>query len=481
MKDLHILELPSGNTLKLYLKSYKNKPGNTVELINSMVKHCEDYYSKRQMAFNPHFGCKFDEIYVSQRLIFNPMDMSLNGITHSLDSADFLEPIYKNANAIAGEYDDIATLLPHKASQILQITVFDVVSGFSMHEPYFPTTKGTKFQHLYTFIVEQFFYPWKMATTFDMNLILFDMSQPNQSFILGMSHHSSFEKTIGSPFLVFVPFQDAPILAMFDAIHTFKNVRNQWYNSRSGSADSIRLKYKGIPLTWDICEEMYDKYMKSTITMNRTITFNAIHLDRFKKMRVPLALAMFTEEAMTAFESMQQSHPGAKAALFLLKITRKFFVGTFINSTKERGNLKIFNLKHPVFETLKTAYDQFIDWKRAEGKYALDVWTFAAISSIYHGTVYLAKSIFKKYGENSKTYLCLIRCNTNEVEGLFNNIRMDNNDNLIQYPCTLAAISSFNDAKNKLGASINSRSVTPTQKYRNKTNNICINKSNSNH
>eukprot|EP01083_Nonionella_stella_P139579 426026_1 len=168
--------------MKLHLKKYKHKPGTTVELINNILQRCKNRYIQK--------------------------------------NRDFLEPIYKNANAIAQGSEDVATLLPSQASQILQITIFDIASDFSTPGPYFPTTEGTKFKHLYTFIVDQFLYPWKMITGFDMNVMLFDMSQVNQSFVLRLSRNKSFEQTIGAPILIALPFQRKPLCAMMDAVHT---------------------------------------------------------------------------------------------------------------------------------------------------------------------------------------------------------------------------------------------------------------------
>eukprot|EP01083_Nonionella_stella_P065576 171945_1 len=457
--------------------------GTTVELINNILQRCKNRYIQKNRDFNPSFGFKFDELYIAKRLIFNPNDMSLVGITHSLDSDDFLEPIYKNANAIAQGSEDVATLLPSQASQILQITIFDIASDFSTPGPYFPTTEGTKFKHLYTFIVDQFLYPWKMITGFDMNVMLFDMSQVNQSFVLRLSRNKSFEQTIGAPILIALPFQRKPLCAMMDAVHTMKNVRNQMYNSRM--PNKITLRYHGVPITWNIFIDLYEKYLSKSISLNRSLTYKAIYLDRFTKLNVPMALSIFSENTISALQAVQDASAdgssGVIGALFLAKAAKKFFVGIFVNRTKGRQNLKVKNMKHPIFQTLDEAYTDFMEWRNQDGKNALNVRTFAAISSIHFGFKYLAKLVFDKYGENSSVYICPMRLTTNEVESLFNQVRGDDHDNLPQYPNTLASILCCDEIKDAVAvndANTNNGNLTTAQ-YRQQTTNYMIHEANN--
>merc|ERR1712003_138326 len=98
---------------------------------------------------------------------------------------------------------------------------------------------------------------------------------------------------------------------------------------------------------------------------------------------------------------------------------------------------------------METNYKKLMYWKQLDGKNALDVRTFAAISSIYHGFKRVCEVFFAKYSQNSDAYICPSRLTTNKNESLFNEVRCNNHDNLVQYGNTLASKSVHAAAKNK--------------------------------
>eukprot|EP01083_Nonionella_stella_P167060 560487_1 len=161
-----------------------------------------------------------------------------------------------------------------------------------------------------------------------------------------------------------------------------------------------------------------------------------------------------------------------------------FFFFLRLSSTKGRENIKIKNKKHPIFKTLHDAYNEYMAWRNTDQKRSLNVRTFAAISSIYFGLLKIAEIFFDRYGENNGAYICSYRLTTNEVEGLFNEVRGNDHDNLPQYGNTLASKSVFSDAKAKLQTNDpmdidNTNTNKTTKEYRRITANVMINKANA--
>lgn len=123
---------------------------------------------------------------------------------------------------------------------------------------------------------------------------------------------------INGPGKVFIDAISADIFLVFDYIHIFKNIRNNWINESSKELTFLK---DGITYTacWADIEKLYNMDRQSSIRLTK-LTFSSVYPKPLQRQSVPFVVQVFHEKTVAALSTFKDELFISEGTIIFLKL-----------------------------------------------------------------------------------------------------------------------------------------------------------------
>jgi len=211
-----------------------------------------------------------------------------------------------------------------------------------------------------------------------------------------------------------------PLFLLFDAVHNFKNIYNNFIGKRAFNCPPFLGSKIGYP-TFKHIERMYTMEVGKPLKMAHKLNDKVMHPLSIEKTNVKLADAVFHESTINALEFYSSSHPEFADTVEFLKIVRKMWNITNVKTPKV-GQKKRDDSRQVIRESTDENLHYLLDfaaWVKewsGHSKLSLTQQTTAAVHQTCIALVELAKHMLE---DRQFDYILLGQFQSDAIEERF--------------------------------------------------------------
>ena len=128
-------------------------------------------------------------------------------------------------------------------------------------------------------------------------------------------------RLLGGPGII--ELEGIPLYLIFDFVHIFKNIRNNWYTEINQEL-CFTVDGKNYVACWKDIEKIYFEDQNTPLRMTK-LTKTSVSPKPLQRQSVPLCCQVFNDKTVAAFKALKDNHPFSEGTLIFVSLINEWF------------------------------------------------------------------------------------------------------------------------------------------------------------